>query len=192
MIQFPVHTPETAPADSVPQLEQIRKGLGFIPNLAGALAEAPAALEAYFSIGAVFDKTSFSPAERQVVLLSVSAENQCSYCVAAHTAIARMQKVPDVVVASIRNDERVPDAKLEALRKFTTTVVLKRGELNEAEVDEFIAAGFTRAQILEVLVGVAMKTLSNYVNHIAETPLDHAFAADEWFESALQSTAGAR
>jgi len=183
MTQYPVHTPGTAPAASARQLEQIRQTVGFVPNLAGVLADAPAALEGYFSLAAIFDKTSLSPTERQVVLLAVSRENRCEYCMAAHTVIARMQSVPEAVVASIRNDASVADTKLEALRDFTTTVVRKRGVLDAAEIAAFLDAGYSRAHILEVLVGVAMKTISNYTNHIAATPLDEAFASAAWAEA---------
>lgn len=183
MTQYPVHTTETAPAASAPQLEQIRKTLGFIPNLAGVLAGAPAALEGYFSLAAIFDKTSLSPTERQVVLLAVSRENRCEYCMAAHTVISRMQSVPEGVIASLRNDEQIADAKLEALRDFTTTVVRKRGVLDAAELEAFFKAGYSRSHTLEVFVGVALKTISNYTNHIAATPLDEAFASGVWAEA---------
>lgn len=183
MSQFPLHTPETAPAASARQLEQIRKSLGFIPNLAAILADAPAALEGYFSLGAIFEKTSLSPTERQVVLLAVSRANHCEYCMAAHTVIAKMQSVPGAVVEAIRNGNPIADPKLEALRRFSTAVVRKRGVLDADELESFFNAGYSRANILEVIVGVAMKTISNYTNHIASTPLDDAFAPAAWTES---------
>ena len=183
MIHYPVHTAESAPPASARQLESIQKNLGFIPNLAGVLAEAPAALESYFSLGALFDKTSLSRTERQVVLLAVSRQNRCEYCMAAHTVIARMQSVPDSVVEAIRNGGRIEDAKLEALRCFTTATVRKRGVLDKEDLEAFFNAGYSRAHVLEVIVGVAMKTISNYTNHIAATPLDDAFASAAWTES---------
>ncbi len=183
MTQFPVHTPESAPAASARKLELIRQNLGFIPNLAGVLAEAPAALESYFSLGALFDKTSLSRTERQVVLLAVSRENRCEYCMAAHTVVARMQSVPESVIESIRNDDRIPEAKLEVLRRFTTAIVRKRGVLDKEDLDAFFNVGYSKAHVLEVIVGVAMKTISNYTNHIAATPLDAAFASAAWSES---------
>jgi uncharacterized peroxidase-related enzyme len=183
MTQFPVHTLKTAPSPSARQLELIQKNLGFIPNLAGVLAEAPAALESYFSLGALFAKTSLSRTERQVVLLAVSRENRCHYCMAAHSVIARMQSVPELVIESIRNDGRIGDAKLEALRRFTTSMVRKRGMLDRRDLEAFFAAGYSRTHVLEVVVGVAMKTISNYTNHIAATPLDDAFASAAWSES---------
>ncbi len=177
---FSVHTSESAPEQSRAQLQQVAKSFGMIPNLAGVLAEAPAALEAYFTLGRIFDETSFSPAERQVVLLSVSAENGCEYCVAAHTAIAAMQKVPGDVVQAIREGNAIADPKLEALRRLTTAVVAKRGRPGKDDLERFHAAGYGNRQLLEVIAGVGMKTISNYVNHVAETPLDAAFKKAAW------------
>lgn len=184
MQYFEVHTSQTAPAASGVQLRQIAKSFGFIPNLAGILAEAPAALEAYFTLGRLFDQTSLTSAERQVVLLAVSRENRCEYCVAAHTVVARMQKVPEAVIEAVREDERIPDSKLEALRAFTVALVRKRGHLADADLQAFLDAGFTKQNVLEVIVGLAMKTVSNYTNHIAGTPLDEAFAAAAWSPAA--------
>lgn len=178
--QFPVHTTRTAPEESRSELERVGQAFGMIPNLAGVLAAAPAALEAYFTLGRIFEGTSFTPAEQQVVLLSVSAENECDYCVAAHTAIAGRQKVPGEVVQAIRNGQPIPDARLEALRQLTASLVTRRGRPRDEDLERFFAAGYSPRQLLEVLVGVGMKTISNYVNHIAETPLDVAFEKAAW------------
>ena len=88
--------------------------------------------------------------------------------------------MPDEVVLAIRNDEPIADSRLEALRKFTTAVVDTRGWVSDADIDAFLAAGFSKAQILDVILGISFKTLSNYTNHIADTPLDDAFAAEAW------------
>lgn len=177
---FSLHTAESAPEGSRAQLQQVAKSLGMIPNLAAVLAEAPAALEAYFTLGRIFDDTSFSATERQVVLLTVSTENGCNYCVAAHTAIAAMQKVPADVVDALRDGNAIADPKLEALRRLTAAIVAKRGRPGQAELDWFHAAGYGKRQLLEIIVGVGMKTISNYVNHLAETPLDAAFQKAAW------------
>lgn len=180
MTTFPVHTPESAPAGSRAILEGAQKSLGFVPNLLGVFAEAPAALEAYTAIGTTFDKTSFSPTERQIILLSTSFENECAYCMAAHTTIGTMQKVPAGVLEAVRNGEPLADPKLEALATFTRKVVQEAGWVAEEDVRSFLEAGYSRSQVLELLVGVAMKTLSNYTNHISETALDDAFQPQAW------------
>ncbi len=180
MSQFNVHSKETAPPESAELLATAEKAFGFVPNLLGVMAESPATIKAYLTIGKIFDESSFSATERQVVILAASRFNECDYCVAAHSVIANMQKVPAGVVEAIRNDQAIDDKKLEALRTFTTAVVEKRGWVANDDIVAFQAAGFSKAQILEVIVGLSFKTLSNYVNHIAKTPLDDAFAAQAW------------
>ena len=180
MATFIPHTLETVAPEGLEALQQVQENYGFIPNLIGNLAEAPATLKGYLALGGLLGETTFSAAEQQVIMLAVSRFNECGYCVGAHSAIALMQKVPADVVESIRNDTPIADAKLEALRRFTTLVVEKRGWLAERDTGEFLAAGFTRQQILEVVLGIAMKTISNYANHIAGTELDDAFAAQAW------------
>ena len=94
--------------------------------------------------------------------------------------MAEMQNVPHAVIDAIRNDCRIPDKKLEALNIFASEVADKRGWVSEAELDAFLDAGYTKTQILEVILAVTYKTLSNYVNHIANTPVDEVFEGKEW------------
>lgn len=180
MTQFETYTLQTVPEEGRPILEKVDKAYGFVPNLMGKMIEAPALAKAYLDIGETFSETSLSPVEQQVVLLTVSRHNKCEYCVSAHSVIADMGKVPEDVIDALRDDNPIADEKLEALRKFTLAVVDKQGWLAEADLDAFFDAGYGRQQVLEVLVGVAMKTMSNYVNHIAGTELDEAFAARRW------------
>lgn len=180
MSDFKTYSLETAPEKSKDVLETVNKAYGFVPNLLGTMAEAPALAEAYLAVGKLYGKTSFSETERQVVSLSVSRTNGCEYCVSAHSTIARKGNVDPAVIDAVRDDKPLDDAKLEALRRFATTVVEKRGWLDDADVDAFLEAGYERQQVLEVILGVAMKTMSNYTNHIAETPLDDAFSAGAW------------
>lgn len=186
---FTPHTLDTAPDKSTPLLADAEKKYGFVPNLLGVFAESPATLNAYLTIGQIFDESSFSQTERQLVILTASRLNECHYCVAAHSTVAGMQKVPADVVEAIRNDLPISDARLEALRVFTTAIVEKRGWVVDGDIIAFIAAGYTKAQVLEVILGVSFKTLSNYVNHIAKPPIDDAFAARTWtpVESRLAS-----
>lgn len=180
MANFKVHTPASAPVLSVKLLDDAESAYGFVPNLLGVLAESPAALSAYSTLGRIFDGSSFSATERQVVILAISRFNECHYCMAAHSMIARMQDVPQQALEAIRDDQPIADARLEALRIFTTAVLERRGWLDDKDIDQFLAAGFDRAQVLDVILGITFKTLSNYVNHIADTPLDDAFAQDAW------------
>lgn len=180
MAQFTVHDVESAPEGSKEMLRGAEEKFKFIPNLAGVLAEAPPALEAYFAVSGAFEGSSLSPVEQQVVLLAVSFENRCDYCMAAHGTIAGMVDMPEDVLEALRDGRELPDAKLEALRTFTRRVVTERGWVGAAAVQDFLDAGFTKAQVLEVLVGVTQKTLSNYTNHLAHTPVDEAFEGQRW------------
>lgn len=164
-----------APQSARDLLEKAEKNYGFIPNILGVMANSPALLEAYMSLSQIFEKTSFSAAEKQTVLLAVSTENGCDYCKSAHTAIARMQNVDEAILKAIANGDKLPDAKLDTLFNFTRTMVEKRGLPSDEELQAFFDAGYSEAQVQDVIVGVGMKTLSNYNNHIAETPVDEQF-----------------
>ncbi len=178
MSTFTIHTPETAPEASRSILAGAKLKYGFIPNLLGVLAEAPAALEAYVKVSDLLAKSSFTATEREVILIATSIRNLCEYCVAAHATIAKMQKVPVEVIVALREGRPLADPRLEALRQFTQTLIEKRGWATEKEVRDFLAAGFNRQQVLEVVLGLAFKTISNYTNHIVDTPVDEAFSAE--------------
>ncbi len=122
---YTIHTTDTAPAEARDLLAGAARSYGFVPNLLGIMAEAPSLLEGYWTLSRLFEASSLSATERQIVLLTVSAENTCEYCIAAHTVIAGMQRVPRDVVDAIRDGHAIADAKLEALRPFTAAVVLR-------------------------------------------------------------------
>lgn len=170
-----VHDKSSAPDEARPLLEKAESAYGFVPNLLGVMAGSPALLEAYMTMGEIFEKTDFSASEKQVVLLAVSEDNDCGYCTAAHTAIASMQGVPEDVAKAAAEGREINDPKLEALRRFTSKVVSSRGNPSEEDVSAFVDAGYEHRHVLDVITGVGMKTLSNYTNHIAETPLDSQF-----------------
>lgn len=170
-------TQENAPEAARPVLGQVKKNLGFVPNLFGALANNAEALNAYLSLSESFSKAGFSALEQQVVAITVSRENQCHYCVAAQSALAAMSKLDPAVVEGLREGRELKDRKLEALRTFTKRVVATRGWIDESDVVSFRDAGYDDGAIAGVILGVAMKTLSNYVNHIAATDVDPQFTA---------------
>lgn len=180
MQEFPYHTPETAPEAARPMLEDARRQYGMVPNLYAKMAEAPALLEAYLEISGIFARSSLTTTEQQVVLLAASRTNQCGYCMGAHSVLADMAEVPAEITDAIRDDRAIPDPRQEALRRFTNHLVERRGWLDDAEVEAFMDAGFTRQNLLDVIVGVSQKILSNYTNHIAGTELDSAFAHRGW------------
>lgn len=179
MTNFQIHDETSAPAASLPFLAKAKSSFGMVPNLLGTLAESPALLEGYMTLAGIFAKSSFSPTEQQVVLLTVSFANGCSYCMAAHSVIAKSQGVPAGILQALRSGTPLDDSRLAALATFTHAVVAERGRV-EHQVADFLKSGFTRAQVLEVVLGVGMKTLSNYANHIAHTPVDPPFQSQAW------------
>ncbi len=180
MTQFTVHNKNTASEKAKESLQKAEQAFGFAPNLIGVLAESPQAAKAYLDLNTLFSSTSFTPSEQQVVLLAISRYHECHYCIAAHSTVAHMQNVPAEVVEAIRNDQRIPNRQLEALRSFTTAVVDKRGWVTQQDLDAFFAEGYNNRHVLDIIVGAAQKTISNYTNHVSETPLDEAFVAQRW------------
>jgi len=180
MPNFPIHSVETAPADSKPILSAVEKQMGFLPNLLGMFAESPVALDAYTTVMDIFERSSFSNAEKQTILLTASHVNGCDYCMAAHSTLAGMKRVPGDIIEALRSGARLSDPKLEALAALTRSIVETRGWPDETIRDAFFAAGYAPSQYLEVVVGVTVKTLTNYSNHAAGTPLDVAFEPARW------------
>jgi uncharacterized peroxidase-related enzyme len=163
-------------------LEKAQKQVGFIPNMYARMANSPGLLETYLTGYDRFRKESgFTSAEQEVVLLTISRENGCHYCVAAHSVLAdKVSGVPTDVTDAIRDGTPVPDPKLRALSEFTRTLLAKGGRPDRGDVDAFLAAGYTERHILEIILAVAVKTLSNWSNHVFETPVDEMFAVREW------------
>jgi AhpD family alkylhydroperoxidase len=180
MAEFQIHDPRTAPVEARPILEQAKKSFGFVPNLYGVMAESPELLQGYLALSELFQRSSLSPEAKHVVWLAASAENGCHYCVAAHSGLALRSGLPQQVVDAIRSGAPIADPKLEAVRRFTEIVVATRGRPSPLDVAAFLASGYNRRHVLDVILGVGMKTLSNYTNHLAETPLDEVFRPLEW------------
>lgn len=179
-MEYNIYDEKSAPEDAQETLAQAKEKYGFVPNLLGTMANAPTLLKGYVALNELFSKTSLSPTEQQVVLLTVSRENECAYCVAAHSKIAAMHKLPDDVITALRDDKTLPDIKLEALSTFTQLVVVSKGWPKDEEVTSFLKAGFNPQQVLEVVLGVGLKILSNYTNHISRVVLDSAFSETVW------------
>lgn len=181
MSGFQIHSIESAPEGSKATLEAAKAQMGMVPNLFGVFADSPATLNAYAQLGQIFEKESaFDATESQVVLMTTSRVNSCAYCMAAHTGISKMQGVSDAVIEGLRNGSSLGSDKLDALASFTATVVGERGWVSPESIEAFKAAGYEDRHVQEVILGVALKTISNYVNHIAETPLDKAFEKAAW------------
>lgn len=181
MTQFTMYSVEDAPEKSRALLEDSKNSFGRVPGLHAVMAEAPALLDGYKHLHRLFaQETSFDKDELTVVWQTINVEHECHYCVPAHTGIAKMMKVDDAITEALRNETPLPTPRLEALRDFTLAVVRQRGNVTEDQVQAFLDAGFTQRQILEVILGVAQKVMSNYTNHLAQTPVDAPMQAFAW------------
>jgi len=180
MTEFTLHTAETAPAKSKAIIEGAQKQMGMVPGLYAVMAESPELLKAYTQLHQLFTATSFNAEELTVVWQTINVEHECHYCVPAHTGIAHSMKVDPALTDALRNDEAMPTEKLQALKDFTLTVVRERGNVSESDLKAFFEAGYGHQQVLEVILGLSQKVISNYVNHVAHTPVDKVFEQFAW------------
>lgn len=180
MPEFVIHTIDSAPEPSKETLKAVEKKFGFVPHLLGELAAAPVALKAYVALHDLLSQSSLQPIEQQLVLATASIANGCGYCVAAHSRGLRAAGLPEAELEALRRDGSLQDRRLDALRQFVKSLVDGRGCVRQSELRHFLDTGFRREQVFEVLIGVAMKTLSNYANHLAHTPLDERLLPFAW------------
>ena len=162
--------------------DHTQKQLGFVPNMYVTMGSNPALLDAYTHAYNTFRANAgFTPSEQEVVFLSVAYQNNCEYCMAAHSFVGdKMSNVPTEVTDAIRENKIVPDLKLAALSKLTRSLTENRGMVSQEEIDEFLAVGYTENHVLGIIVGIGVKTLSNYSNHITHPVVDDAFAGRTW------------
>lgn len=180
MSTFTLQTLESAPQQSKSLLQNSLKTFGRIPGLHSVMAESPALLEGYQLLHKLFQDTSFDAAELTVVWQTINVEHECHYCVPAHTGIAHMMKVDPILIEALRNETAMPNEKLQSLHDTTLAMVRSRGRLSDAEIEAFYAAGYGQQQLLEITLGLAQKVMSNYVNHIADTPVDEIVKRFAW------------
>lgn len=175
MIDFTVHDIGSAPEQSKQALQGAEQELGMIPSLLGVLSESPQALEAYQTLAALFSQSSLTILERHVVWLTVSSFHQCHYCVPAHSMMAVLDGVDKTTVESIRDNIKLENNKLEQLRLFTLSLLQQKGRVDALLAQELMKVGFSRQNILDIVLGVVQKVMSNYTNALAATPVDEPF-----------------
>lgn len=191
MAKFTLHTSSTAPEGARDFIAGVEKKMGFVPSLYAVFAENPAVLHGYTQLSDQLSKTGLTPLEQQIVTIAASVENECHFCVAAHTTISEGAGLDLDVISAVREDRAIADAKLEALRLFTKKTVIDRGFVSDTDVDTFLAAGYDRSAVLGVILGVALKVISNYTNHVAETPVNEAFQKHAWTPNTKRETIAA-
>ncbi|XMO87004.1 carboxymuconolactone decarboxylase family protein [Algibacter sp. AS12] len=187
MTTLKIHDIETAPTEAKHLLENSKKAYGMIPGLHGVLAGSPQILKAYQTLHELFTQSSFNEEELTVVWQAINVEHACHYCVPAHTGIAKMMKVDDAITEALRNETPLESSKLEALRTMTLTIVRNRGNVSQADLETFYAAGYEEKHVLDIILGLSQKTISNYTNHIANTPVDAAFEKFAWSKEEVNS-----
>ncbi len=163
-------------------MQGTKDAMGFVPNMYGFMANNPALLDAYTHTYHTFrENAGFTPVEQEVIFLSVAYENECDYCVAAHSFVGdKMSGVPTEVTDAIREGQEVSDSKLNALSQFTRLMTRTRANVTNEDVLAFLNAGYNENHILGVITGIGVKTFSNYSNHLTNTPLDEMFSSRKW------------
>jgi len=177
---YAIHTVETAPEAAREGLRGLQAAVGLIPNLAATMATSPGLLNGFLALRELYAAGSFSPADIQVLSIVSATENDCAWCVAFHTAIALKEGVPADVVDSLRAVRAPGDARWAALTDFARAMVRGRGNVGPAAFAKFLAAGFTREQALEVVLGMGFSLLANYAHHLTQAPLDAFLAPHAW------------
>ncbi len=174
-MSFTLYNPQTAPQAAQDELNNSLENFGWVPNLHAVLAVSPSTLTAYKNLHNLFQQSSFDAEELTVVWQSINLENTCHYCVPAHTTIAGMMEVDNVLINNLLEGKELPTEKLEVLKLTTKALLDQRGDLNDEQIAHFKAVGYGNQQLLEIILGIAQKTISNYTNKLAHTPLDDQF-----------------
>ncbi|MBN9671986.1 carboxymuconolactone decarboxylase family protein [Roseibium aggregatum] len=170
-IQLPASI-EEAPSASRPLLEGVKKMLGSVPNLFRLTANSPAALEGYLGLNGALAKGSLNPQTRERIALAVAQLNGCGYCLSAHTYLGKnLAKLDDAEIAANRNGTS-NDPRADAAVRFAVKLVRERGHVSEADISAVKVAGYSEAEIVEIVAHVALNTLTNYLNETFATPID--------------------
>jgi len=178
--EFQDHTAETAPEASRPALAATAKKFGFLPSAMARLAESPAVTLAFGRMLGLWEATGFSALEKEVVTMTVAHHTGCEVCMAIHTASTSRAGGSKELVAALRAQTPLAEPKLEALRLFTRELLETKGAASTSALAAFLDAGYTRAEALEVVLGIAAYTLSTYANRLTRAPLDAPFAPYAW------------
>ena len=162
----------SAPAASQSMLEAVNKQLGLVPNLFRLVSNSPAALEGYLGMSGALGKGALPAATRERIALAVAEINGCTYCLSAHTYLAKnVAKLDDAEITANRNGAS-NDPKADAAVRFAAKVTTQRGHVSADDVVAVKAAGYTDAQVIEIVQHVALNTWTNYINEVAETEVD--------------------
>jgi uncharacterized peroxidase-related enzyme len=163
---------EASPAAAQPLLAAVKQQLGVVPNLFRLMGNSPAALEGFLGLSGALGKGELEPATRERIALAVAEVNGCDYCLSAHTYLGKnLAKLSEAEIAANR-DGSSTDSKADAAVRFAVKLVKARGHVSDADVQAVKKAGYNDAQLIEIVLHVAINTLTNYVNEVAKTEID--------------------
>lgn len=168
---------EQATGNLLETYQSILKGLGFVPNLYKNLGNTPELLTAYLQLSDLLKQTkNFTPAEKDVIALSISKFNDCKYCISVHTMTSlKFSGVSADVVSAIQNNQPIPDEKLNILYITVQKIIANKGVLEKADVDKFFEYGYNDYHLFDIILEISQKTISNYANHLFQTTIDEQF-----------------
>ena len=173
MPRLPLLDTTTASEASQPFVQKALANNGFLPNLIGVLANAPAALETYLTVSGINGKAGLSLPEREVVQLTAAKVHGCDFCLAGHAAVATKKAgLSREVTLQLQQGLPTGDACLDAVQTFTRAVIATRGDVADDELAQFKAAGFDDGQALDVVLGVSLATLCNFANNLAKPAIN--------------------
>lgn len=176
MSQFNVPTKEEVSLANQAIFDNLNKNLGFVPNLYAYYAKNETALGDYLNLQN--RKSTLRAKEREVINLVVSQINDCRYCQSAHTALGKLNGFTDEQILEIRTGEAAFDAKLDALARFTAEVTRNRGKASQDSKDAFFNAGYTEANLIDVVIVIGDKVISNYIHNLADFAIDFPLAPE--------------
>jgi len=176
MTTFNVPTREEVTENNQAIFDNLKKGLGFVPNIYATYAYSETALGDYLALQN--RKSTLSTKEREVINLVVSQINDCRYCQSAHTAIGKMNGFSDEQILEIRSGSAPFDSKLDALAKFVKSVTINRGKPDANTVEEFFAAGYNKANLVDVVIVIGDKMMTNFLHGITQIPIDFPLAEE--------------
>jgi len=180
MTAFPIHTIDTAPEGSRETLVQVKEALGMVPSLAAGMAESPTLLRAFFAARDIYAQGTLSPIDIQVLSLTNAFENGCEWCMAFHSTGALRDGLSKDALQDLRAGRAPQDPRLRALSDLSRTMVRNRGAVGEHDLEAFYAAGFSRAQALEVVLGAGFSVMANFSGHLVHAPLGPVLEAYAW------------
>jgi AhpD family alkylhydroperoxidase len=180
MLTYQIHSIASAPEESKPVLEQLQQTFGFIPNLAGAIANSPVLANGFLGLFQAVHSGSFTEAEIQTLLLTNAVTNSCHWAVAFHTALALKEGLDPADVQAIRERRLPQHPRYAALSRLAKALIEQRGHLGDDDLVAFVETGYQKEQALEVVAVIAASTITNYAGNVTKPPLESYFQEHVW------------